>query len=54
MYPLIQSFSLHEIGKLLHHSGFRVLEVSGHMAHRGTYFGNDSRSMLLLTEKRGQ
>ncbi|MCA9668815.1 MAG: methyltransferase domain-containing protein, partial [Myxococcales bacterium] len=48
----IRSYSLHELGKILHHAGFRVLEVSGHMAHRTRFFGNESRSLLLLAEKR--
>ena len=48
----VRVFSLHEIGKLLHRSGFRVLEVSGNTAHRGYFFGNQSTSMVLLAEKR--
>ena len=48
----IRSYSLHELGKILHHAGFRVLEVSGHMAHRTRFFGNESRSLLLLAGKR--
>ena len=48
----VRVFSLHEIGKLLHRSGFRVLEVSGHSEHRGYFFGNQSTSMVLLAEKR--
>ena len=48
----VRVFSLHEIGKLLHRSGFRVLEVSGHTDHRGYFFGNQSTSMVLLAEKR--
>jgi len=48
----IRVYSLHEIGKLLHRNGFRVLEVSGHMAHRGSFFGDESASLVLLAEKR--
>jgi hypothetical protein len=28
------------------------LEVSGHVAHRARFFGNHSRSLVLLAEKR--
>jgi SAM-dependent methyltransferase len=48
----VRSYSLHELGKILHHAGFRVLEVSGHVAHRTRFFGNASRSLMLLAEKR--
>ena len=48
----VRCYSLHELGKILHHCGFRVLEVSGHIAHRGRFFGADSRSILILAEKR--
>jgi SAM-dependent methyltransferase len=48
----VRSYSLHELGKILHHAGFRVLEVTGHYAHRTRFFGNASRSLVLLAEKR--
>ena len=48
----LRSYSLHELGKLLHHAGFRVLEVSGSIAHRARFFGNHSRSLIMLAEKR--
>ena len=35
----IRAYSLHEIGKVLHHAGFRVLEVSGGLSLRGRFFG---------------
>jgi SAM-dependent methyltransferase len=47
-----RAYSLHELGKILHHAGFRVLEVTGHLAHRTRFFGNCSRSLVLLAEKR--
>lgn len=50
----VRTYSLHELGKILHHAGFRVLEVTGHMAHRTRFFGNYSRSLVLLAEKRPQ
>lgn len=48
----IRMYSLHDLGKLLHHAGFRVVEVSGHMAHRALFFGNLSRQLIVLAEKR--
>jgi len=48
----IRAYSLHEIGKLLHHCGFKVIEVSGQIAMRGHFFGADSRSLLVIAEKR--
>jgi len=48
----IRAYSLHEIGKVLHHSGFRVTEVSGGLALRGKYFGADSRQLIVLAEKK--
>ena len=48
----LRAYSLHEVGKLLHRAGFRVMEVSGHISHRGEFFGNESRSLVLLAEKR--
>lgn len=48
----IRCYSLHELGKLLHHAGLRVLEVSGHWAHRGRFFGSDSAALIVLAERR--
>jgi SAM-dependent methyltransferase len=48
----IRLYSLHELGKLLHLAGFRVMEVSGHVAHKGYFFGNASRSLIVLAERR--
>jgi len=48
----IRLYSLHELGKLLHHVGFRVVEVSGMEATRGVFFGTDSPRILLLCEQR--
>ncbi len=48
----IRLYSLHELGKILHHAGFRVLEVSGHYGHRTRFFGSQSRSLMLLAERR--
>jgi hypothetical protein len=43
---------LHELGKLLHAAGFRVLEVAGSMATKGRFFGAQSRDIVVLAERR--
>jgi SAM-dependent methyltransferase len=48
----LRSFSLHELGKLLHTAGFRVLEVSGSMLTRGRFFGAHSRDIVVVVERR--
>ncbi|MES1157911.1 MAG: methyltransferase domain-containing protein [Haliangium ochraceum] len=47
----IRAYSLHEIGRLLRQAGFRVTDVSGHLATRGDFFGSASRNLLVLAEK---
>jgi SAM-dependent methyltransferase len=48
----IRAYSLHEIGKVLHHAGFRVIEVSGGLDLRGRFYGNESRQLLVVAEKK--
>ena len=48
----IRVYSLHEIGKLLHAAGLRVLEVSGSMATKGRFLGNRSREIIVIAERR--
>jgi SAM-dependent methyltransferase len=48
----IRSYSLHELGKMLHTAGLRVIEVSGSTAMRGRFFGNQSRGLIVVAEKR--
>jgi SAM-dependent methyltransferase len=48
----VRAYSLHEIGRLLRQSGFRVIDVSGGLNTRGQFFGNVSRSLLIVAEKR--
>lgn len=48
----LRAYSLHELGKLLHAAGLRVIEVSGSMATRGRFFGNQSRELIIIAEKR--
>ena len=48
----IRLYALHELGKLLHDNGFKVVEVSGRTATPGVFFGNESPRTLILAEKR--
>ena len=48
----MRAYSLHEIGKLLHAAGFRVLEISGSMVARGRFFGGTSRQIIVVAERR--
>ncbi|MSP63918.1 MAG: class I SAM-dependent methyltransferase [Myxococcales bacterium] len=48
----IRAYSLHEIGKVLHHAGFRVIEVSGGLSLRGRFFGPEARQILVVAEKK--
>ena len=36
---------------MLHDSGFKVVEVSGHPAHRGVFFGAESARIIILAER---
>jgi SAM-dependent methyltransferase len=48
----VRAYSLHEVGKLLHAAGLRVLEVSGAYHTRGRFFGNQSRHIIVLAERK--
>ncbi len=48
----LRAYSLHEVGKLMHSAGFRVLEVSGAYHTRGRFFGNQSRHIIVLAERK--
>ncbi len=48
----IRLYSLHELGKLLHDIGFRVVEVSGTPHLPGVHLGGDSPRTIVLVEKR--
>jgi hypothetical protein len=48
----VRLYSLHELGQLMQQAGFRVIEVSGQEAIRGTFFGANSPRILLLAERR--
>jgi SAM-dependent methyltransferase len=47
----IRLYTLHELGKLLHETGFKVVEVTGHPAHPGVFFGAESPRMIILAER---
>jgi SAM-dependent methyltransferase len=47
----IRAYSLHEIGKLLHAAGLRVVEVSGGMFTRGRFLGNRSREIIVIADR---
>ncbi|HEX8110661.1 MAG TPA: class I SAM-dependent methyltransferase, partial [Kofleriaceae bacterium] len=48
----VRAYSLHEVGKLMHSAGLRVLEVSGAYHTRGRFFGNQSRHIIVLAERK--
>jgi SAM-dependent methyltransferase len=48
----VRIYSLHELGRILHESGFRVAEVSGRTGTPGVYFGNESPRTMILAEKK--
>jgi len=48
----VRAYSLHEVGKLMHAAGFRVLEVSGGYQMRGRFLGNQSRHIIVLAERK--
>jgi SAM-dependent methyltransferase len=48
----LRTYSLHELGKILHDHGFKVCEVSGRLATPGVFFGNESPRTIILAEKR--
>jgi SAM-dependent methyltransferase len=47
----IRLYALHELGKMLHECGFKVLEVTGHPAHPGVFFGSESPRVIILAER---
>jgi ubiquinone/menaquinone biosynthesis C-methylase UbiE len=48
----MRAYSLHELGKLLHAAGFRIIEISGSMDTRGRFFGAHSREIVVVCETR--
>jgi SAM-dependent methyltransferase len=47
----IRLYALHELGKMLHECGFKVVEVTGHPAHPGVFFGSESPRLIVLAER---
>ncbi len=50
----IRLYSPHEIGKLLHQTGFRVTKLSGMKATPGVFFGVASPQLIILAERRAE
>ncbi len=48
----VRLYSLHEIGKILHDTGFKVVEVSGHPATSGAFFDAESPRVITLAVRR--
>ncbi len=48
----MRMYSLHELGKVLHSAGFRVIEVSGNQKTPGAFFGTHSMMLIILAQKR--
>ncbi len=44
-------FASHELRAMLVRAGFRVVEVSGHIATPGAFFGADSQRLIVLAER---
>lgn len=47
----IRLYTLHELGKMLHEVGFKVLEISGHIHTPGVFMGSHSPYIIILAEK---
>lgn len=47
----IRLYGLHELGKLLHDVGFRVLQASGHPSLPGVFLGASSPRVIILATK---
>ncbi len=47
----IRLYALHELGTMLHDAGYKVVEVTGHHAHPGVFFGTESPRILIVAEK---
>ena len=48
----IRLYNLHEIGKMMHDADFKVLEVTGHPAHPGVFFGSESPRLIIVAERK--
>jgi SAM-dependent methyltransferase len=48
----IRLYALHEIGKIMHDADFKVVEVTGHQAHPGVFFGSESPRLIIVAERK--
>ncbi|MDI3289417.1 class I SAM-dependent methyltransferase, partial [Polyangium sp. 15x6] len=48
----IRLYALHEIGKMMHDADFKVVEVTGHPAHPGVFFGSESPRLVIVAERK--
>ena len=48
----VRLYSLHEIGRILHEAGFKVVEISGHPATEGAFFDAESPRLITLAVRR--
>lgn len=48
----VRAYSLHELGKILHNEGFRVLEVTGDISTQKRFFGMYSPHLIIKAERR--
>lgn len=48
----VRLYSLHEIGRIMHEVGFKVVEVSGHPASAGAFFDAESPRLITLAVRR--
>ncbi len=47
----IRLYSLSELGRMLKEVGFKVVEITGHTAHPGVFFGTESPRLIVLAER---
>lgn len=47
----IRLYSLNELGRMLKEVGFKVVEITGHTAHPGVFFGTESPRLIVLAER---
>jgi SAM-dependent methyltransferase len=50
----LRLYSLHEVGKMLHEVGFKVVQVSGDVTTRGAFLGGYSPRLIVLAVKPSQ
>ena len=48
----MKAFTIHDLGKLLSGTGFKVLEVSGSRRTRGRFYGTTSPDIWIVAERK--